>query len=213
MMAESCSDRDVLIGRVIDGEASAADWQCLRAMAEQDPRIWDELEQTQALHRYLCAGVDQACSVASNVDVPGAHAEQVISARIARIGAWGGWLAAAALLLTWAVGVQPTGNGHGATSSMGQSLGAEYVRIDTPEDALRAYLDRGRDAGSVVGLVADPRVVQTRPLPDGSGLEVLLVREILERRLVEQVYRLGTDEAGNVRPVPVQITTVSDRVF
>ncbi|GAB4386485.1 MAG: hypothetical protein Kow0022_15630 [Phycisphaerales bacterium] len=212
-MAESCSDRDVLIGRVIDGEASAADWQCLRAMAEQDPRIWDELEQTQALHRHLCAGVNDACSAASNVDVPGVHAEQIISARIARIGAWGGWLAAAALLLSWAVGLPPAGKRHVAAGSVGPSLGPEYVRIETPEDALQVYVDRGRDAGSVVGLVADPRIVQTRALPDGSGLEVLLVREILERRLVNQVYRLGTDDAGNVRPVPVQITPVSDRVF
>lgn len=212
-MYESCSDHEVLISRVIDGEASSADWQSLRAMAERDPGVWTELEQTQDAHQSLCVGLENVCRVVEAVDLPDSHPEQLVSGRLAKVGAWGGWLAAATLLLAWTVGMPLSGDGHSATSSIGPNLGPEYVRVDTPEDALRAYVDRGRDAGSVVGLVADPRIVETRPLPDGSGMEVLYVREILERRLVDQVYRLGKDEAGNIRPVQVRIIPASDRPF
>lgn len=212
-MFDTCDERDVLISRVIDGEASRADWQRLRTMAESDASIWSELEEAQQMQSTLCAEVAPLLEGAGAVELPSDHAEQTFSRQLARVGAWGGWLAAAAVGLAWSLGVPQAATHTGATSGMGPSIPAGYVRIDSPEDALQTYVARGRDAGSVVGLVPEPRIVETRSLPDGSGVEVLYVREILERRLVDQVYRLSQDDAGNVRPVQVPIVPASERRY
>lgn len=212
-MCETCSTRDLLISRVIDGRAGGGDWQSLRVLAESDPGVWRDLEESQQMNEALCAAVDEACAVVERVSVDG-HRQQVdLSRRLSMAGAWGGWLAAAAVGMAWTLGMPLGTDGSSAIGSMVPSPGPEYVRIETPEDALRTYLDRGRDDGSVLGLVSDPRVLETRTLPDGSGVEVLYVREIVERRLVEQVYRLSQDEAGNVRPVQVRIVPGLDRSY
>lgn len=212
-MCEACSTRDLLISRVIDGRAGGGDWGSLRALAEGDPGVWRDLEETQQIHDMLCSEVAQACEAADRVGVD-AHRQQVdLSRRLSIAGAWGGWLAAAAVGLAWTLGMPLGSDGSSAIGSVVPSPGPDYVRIETPEDALRTYLDRGRDEGSVLGMVSDPRVLETRALPDGSGVEVLYVREIVERRLIEQVYRLSQDEAGNVRPVQVRIVPGSDRPF
>ena len=41
--------------------------------------------------------------------------------------------------------------------------------------------------------------------PDITGYEVVYVRQILERTVVKDLYRLGADEAGEPRPVRVEI--------
>lgn len=212
-MGETCSMRDLLISRVIDGRAAGGDWHSLRELAAGDPGVWRDLEETQQMHETLCADVAQACAVAERVGVDSHRHQMDLSRRLSIAGAWGGWLAAAAVGLAWTVGVPAGSDGSSAIGSVVPTPGPEYVRIESPEDALRTYLDRGRDDGSVLGLVSDPRVLETRTLPDGSGVEVLYVREIVERRLIEQVYRLSHDEAGNVRPVQVRLTPESDRPF
>ncbi|RMH13611.1 MAG: hypothetical protein D6695_03540 [Planctomycetota bacterium] len=210
-MSEQVAQREVLIGRVIDGEASSADWEQFRMLAEREPEVWEQLRQTQQMHAQLCGQVACACAVAEEVDLPVDHAQHEISHRLRLAGSWGGWLAAAGVALAWAVGM-PAG-GNGLTGSLGPAIGPDYVQIRSPEDALRTYVDRGRDAGVVVGLVPQPRVIETRTLPDGSGVEVVLVREIVERRLIDQVYRLSQDEAGNMIPVQVKLAPTSDSPF
>lgn len=212
-MCETCPTRELLISRVIDGRAGAGDWKSLRALAESDPGVWRDLEESQQMHESLCAEVSAACAAAERIDVDVHRHQAGLSRRLSIAGAWGGWLAAAAVGLAWTLGMPLGSDGSSVIGSVVPTLGPEYVRIETPEDALRTYLQRGRDDGSVLGLVSDPRVLETRALPDGSGVEVLYVREIVERRLIEQVFRLSQDEAGNVRPVQVRIAPESDRPF
>jgi len=85
--------------------------------------------------------------------------------------------------------------------------------VDEPVDALRAYVDRGREAGTVIGLVPEMQVIETKPTADGTGYEVLYTRRILERQRVSQVYRWTQDEFGNRYPVKVKVTSTSDRHF
>jgi hypothetical protein len=120
---------------------------------------------------------------------------------------------AAALVLAWTLYAPVGGAGVGATGSIGPDVGKRFIRVDEPVDALRAYVDRGREAGTVIGLVPDVRVLETRPRADGTGFEVLLVRQIIERQRVDQAYRWTQDEAGNLIPVLVDRSPAPSRPF
>ena len=206
-------DRDVLVSRVVDGQASGEDWAALKQLAECEPGIWDELEAFQSMHSAMCVAVDVelARCAAVNLDAP---EHEVFHQRVRMARTWGGWLIAAAVLLTWSLNLpmQPSSN-MTSTSSIGPDLGSSFVRVDEPVDALRAYVDRGREAGTVIGLVPEMQVIETKPTADGTGYEVLYTRRILERQRVSQVYRWTQDEFGNRYPVKVKVTSTSDRHF
>lgn len=211
--SQETMDRDVLMTRVIDGHATAEDWVAFRRLADDEPDTWNELAQTQSMHSALCSAMDEAIVAAEFTDVP-MRGHDVFYRRGHLAGTWGGWLIAASVLIAWSLNLPMQGPVLTATSGMSPNLGAGYVKVDEPADALRAYVDRGRKDGSVVGLVPDVRVLETRAATDGSGrLEVLLVRQIIERQRVDQVYQWTQDESGRLRPIQVQVRTVSDRPF
>lgn len=197
------SDRDVLITRVIDGEATAADWAAFRGLAENEPEIWRELEETQCMNTALCAAVDHEVVAAGAVEL-GASEHAVFHQRVRTARTWGGWLIAAAVLLAWSLNLPMQGAGVAATGGIVPELGPGFIRVDEPVDALRAYVDRGREAGTVVGLVPDVRVLEARAREDGAGFEVLIVRQIVERQQVDQMYRWTQDEVGNLIPIRVE---------
>lgn len=197
------TERDVLIGRVIDGEASPADWDSLRAMAGEDPTVWTDLRRTQRQHELLCAAIGQSISVADGVELDHALSNPApMVRRLELVGRYGGWAAAACLALLWGLGIEP-----GDTTGRGQvaGIGPVAVRPAGPDEAFEQYLVAGREAGTVIDEVPDRVVVQATPLEDGRRVEVLYLRQILEREVVDQVYRMTQDETGAERPVPVRI--------
>lgn len=205
-------DRDVLITRVIDGQAKGGDWVALRLLAADEPEIWRELEQTQRIQADLSAAVGEAVDAAARIDLESAG-HTVFYERVGRARSWGGWLIAAAVLLAWSLYMPVQGGGVGMTGAIGPDLDAGFIRVDEPVDALRAYVDRGREAGTVVGLVPDVRVLEARPSADGSGFEVLLVRQIIERQQVDHEYRWTQDEAGNLIPIRAERAPAPSRPF
>jgi hypothetical protein len=59
----------------------------------------------------------------------------------------------------------------------------------------------------IFGEVAPPMLVATRELPpsDGGGLEVVVVRQVIERRRLPAIYQLApADESGQLVPIPVR---------
>jgi len=67
-------------------------------------------------------------------------------------------------------------------------------------------------AGQVVGEMPEHIVIETRPMPDGT-IEVLYLRQIIERRVIDHAYREMRDETGNVFPVPVKLAPRSKVSF
>jgi hypothetical protein len=193
--------KDILLSRVADGEATEADWTAFRRLAEADPALWRELAEMQRDAAELSAVVNRAIALADAVEAP-AEAQIVVrfSDRLRLVGVWGGWAAAAALALAWATGElsagAPTRGGEQANL-----LGA----FSTPDAALQAYLDRGRQAGTVLDQIPAKVILDTRPIggPDGR-VEVIFVRQIVERAVVDNLYRFGQDELG--RPAPVRLS-------
>lgn len=198
--------RDGLISRVIDGEASGQDWSALRAMASADPGVWTELAQTQRQHEALSGVLDEIGAIAEGVEIPEGDLmtpTERFERRIAGVRAWGGWAAAAAILLVWFTGLPtPIALDDGRNGGRA-SLGPRAVQgPQSPESAWQHYLDTGRDAGRVLGEVPGRTVLETRPV--AGGMEVVYLRQIVERELVEpsRLYRLGRDEFGRSTLLP-----------
>lgn len=199
--------RDILISRVIDAEASGEDWDAFRALAERDPAVWRELASAQEQHEHLCEALRAASGVADSVDLPELVGDvRHTQRRLDSVGRWGGWAAAAAILLVWTTGLNPSVNTGGLqTGSL--APGGPALSEATPDQALQRYIDAGQNTGLVVGEMPDRVVVETRPRADGS-VEVVYIRQIIERRVTNQVFRQATDEAGRSVALPVPTTDI-----
>lgn len=194
---------DVLIGRVVDGEASTADWEALDALAATDPGIWERLGRAQRIHARLERDVEDSIAIAELIDLPREH---IAAASLSfRFRQYAGWAAAAALgvALLGSLGLnlvtRPTGPGMNAgfTPVSAQPL--------SPDEALDQYVRTGLASGRVLGEMP-AMLVETRPAPQGAGQEVLYVRQILERKFVTDVtvVSVETDEHGVQRFVPLR---------
>lgn len=193
-------DRDVLITRVLDGEATPEDWAAFRAMAEREPAVWGDLAGAQQDRAELAGALAEAIAVADRVEAPiEVHAGERLRARFRTGAAWLGWAAAAAMALGAFSGRLP-GADRGLAAGGAQQAG--LFPISTPEDALRLYLDKGQQAGSVLYEVPERVMISSTPAPDGRGYTVVYLRQIVERQRVEDFYRLGQNEAGDAVPVP-----------
>ena len=204
------NELDILVSRVIDGVASRADWDAIEAMAAADPGVWRELASAQRADQQLTREVRTETAAAAWVSLPTATTDlaAVQTQRRSRaVAMWGGWAAAAALAL--AVVGQKTGGNNGARG--GEMAVADLVPIRSASDALQEYLDRGRQDGLVIGELPDKVLVQTRPIGNGGGMEVVYLRQIVERTRVDDLYRTTTDELGNVMGLPVRVTPASER--
>jgi len=201
------SDRDALISRVVDGCASAEDWNTFRAMAADDQSIWSELAVAQRQYEALGEMMHHASAVADSVELPGgAVRHDHHQNRLDFVSRWGGWAAAAAILIVWIAGMNTPGAGLTDSGGMTAGLlpmGTKALNSATPEEAMDQYMTAGFQAGRVVGEVPNPIVIETRPMPDGT-YEVLYLRQILERKVLSEVYRETNDEFGNSIAVPVE---------
>jgi hypothetical protein len=193
-------EAEVLISRVVDGEATARDWDRFRAIADQDPTLWREMAEYQHDHGAVVAMVSQAIAIADEVEAP-THEdmEERLRNRLRILASWGGWAAAASLAVMWGVGQAKT-----TGPILGSSAGI-VPGLNTPSDFLKGYLQQGQATGQVVGEMPEKILVETRALPEGQGYEVYYIRQIIERTTVPDLFMIGTDEAGRPVPVPLEI--------
>lgn len=202
---------DLLVSRIADGEADPRHWAELEALAATDPAVWKVLAQAQRDQAALSVAVGVALHAADRVDLPSLEAAgswrpdgapRPVIRTWTRLGAFSGWAAAACVAMAWA-GVFKIGD----LSRQGAGNNAAILNVSTPEDALQAYYRLGGERGSVVGELPQQRVLDSRRVVGQGGqrgIEVLVVRQIVEREFVNEddLSRLGLDETG--RPVPVK---------
>lgn len=201
-MTDPTHDRmapEALLERLADGEATTADWASFRAAAGIEPSLWQDLAEAQRTHAELCAQVQEVVALADRVEAPfEQHATESLSRRIRVVASWGGWAAAAAVLLVWKIGLVP-GIGPGNQAGLGPSSPV------TPEEAFKSYIDQGQKSGLVVGEMPARVMIETRPASTGQGYEVIYLRQIMERRVVPGLYKIITDESGKPRAVPAEV--------
>lgn len=202
-------DADLLISRAVDGRSSDSEWASLEAAAETDPLVWRRLAHAHRDQALLVKGVARAVGVAEHVELPTRlEAERLDTERLAGGGsslsgvrAWGGWAAAAVLVLAL---VLRTNKDVTPVVSQQPVIKPAEAGLLSSADAFRAYLDKGKQEGLVLGEVPDHVLVESRPVENGSGFEVVYVRQVLERARVADLYRFSHDEAGRALPVRVQ---------
>lgn len=188
---------DVLIGRVVDGEASTSDWDSLERIAGTDASVWERLGRAQRTHARLERDVEDAIAIAELIDLPSAGSIAVQGFH-SRGRQWGGWAAAAVIGVAWLSIAGITGRGGPNQASV------LPVREYTPDELLTQYLDKGQAEGRVMGEMA-PMLVDARDLGLNMGKEVIFVRPIIERTMVTDVSVLSVqkDEHGTPRYVPM----------
>lgn len=208
---EPSDRRDVLIGRIIDGEASGQDWAEFRQIAGDDQAVFAEIAELQDLRKRTLEIVDDAGNIADTIDLPmHMHPKASPAHRLRTAGVWGGWAVAAMVAIAWSIGLRPGdplifGDQNNAQASLGGGV------IGSAGEALQKYLDLGKESGSVIGEMPSGIILDRQPLADGSGYEVLYIRPIIERVVVRDsdVYRQIQTESGQTQIVPAPITPVS----
>ncbi|MCA9300803.1 MAG: hypothetical protein KDA28_17155 [Phycisphaerales bacterium] len=185
-------DRDILISRIIDGEASPEDWTAFKSLADRDGSVWHDLATAQQDQFELEGGLAVAYEIADAVEAP---VEQMVresfQGRLRLVGSYGGWAVAAMLVLA-----ATTGNFRGGPSNRADVLGPL-----TPEDAYQKYVEAGQRDGTVVGELPERIVLDSRPNVTGSGYEVIYIKQIVEKAIVPGRLEIGTNEVGS--PVPL----------
>lgn len=226
----STTDREqleLLISRIADGEASKDDWAAFSTLAERQPagEAWKELAAAQRDHAALSLAVGVALHGAERVDLPsrelaaaylGQGAPATTHVRTwSRFGSFAGWGVAACLAVVMFNGGRfgqvpimsgdMTGAGGMGGSGIGQNaagiLPASYT-INNADDAVKAYLDVGKKQNAVIGELPQRLLVQSRPAENGQ-VEVIYVRQFVERAEVKDLMRFSQDESG--RAVPVRL--------
>lgn len=199
-MSEHTIDR--LISRIVDKVETPAEWTEFRALAATEPSAWELLAEAQRDNDRLVRLAAEATAFADAVELPDADAAAPEPYRFRRpLSAAAGWAAAAVVLLAWIAtgtsGIRRTGDGL-------QTAG--FSAAPTADDAFRNYLELGQADGIVLGEVEPKVLIDTRPLDDGA-VEVVFVRQIIERRQVPSLVHLeGPDAEGTARATVLRPT-------
>jgi hypothetical protein len=194
-------DRDLLISRAIDEQASDDDWAQLRRLSETDATVWRDLAEAQHEHAELSRALEGAIAVADEIDAPVEHFVQTRFAnRLRVVATWGGWAVAAVLVLAM---VRNPNLSNEVTNTAG--LAGPRLGEVTPDQALQRYIDEGRRTGQVLEEIPERVLIETRPVAGGDGVEVIFIRQFIERTRVHTLYRTGQDEYGRWISLPIEM--------
>lgn len=198
--ASACDATDLLLARAVGGDRHAIAEVRLRSATE--PGLLDELLLWQADELRLARLSRELDLVADRSEPPRAT---VANARFARLG----WAAAAVLAVAWAGQSFLPKRGAAPVQVAGIADAPSFASAD---EAFDAYVEKARADGVMVGDVAPPVLVSSRELLDGGGFEVIVVRQVYERRRAPEFYGVvPADDTGRLRGVVIRPRTESIR--
>ncbi|MCX5652669.1 MAG: hypothetical protein NTU45_14970 [Planctomycetota bacterium] len=196
---DHAGDLDILLSRAVSGDREAL--AAVRARAAAEPAVLEELAMWQADELRMARVARELESAASRVELPPPVAT---GERAWRLGL--GWAVAAVIALAWI--------SQSVFPRSGEPVRANVAGFDgfkgfaTADDAFDAYVDKARADGVIYGDVAPPTIIGSRELGGGQGFEILVVRQIVERRRVPEMFRLvPVDESGALAPVVIRPRT------
>ena len=182
---EVSASLDDLIDRLVDGDATAADWDAFRALAGRSCEPWRRLAEEQRLVRLLERGLGDEIAGALQIGLPGdgdrdEDREEVARLGGARIGRWSfvraqiGWAAAILFAIGWGISTFSRSGTTAVESSTAQHQpsgaagGRDFVHVDLPPQ---------------VGL-------------DERGNALLISAQVVAKPV--RLYELSTDESANL---------------
>jgi len=200
---DEAANLDVLIGRIVDGEASVEERQRFEALAATDGALWRRLALRQQDMSMLAAHVEPTLNASEKIDLPlSAHAASGIAGSIGphryanRTSWWAaaaGWAAMIALAATWSLSAHL----NSATGRAAAPAGAPVALKQPPEKLLGDYLRSPFVLGEMT-----PTMLTVDELPDGR-LALSFLRRIVEVNYYDSAADLpGWDAEGNLTVAP-----------
>lgn len=215
--ADVALELDVLIGRIVDGEASEHSRRRFETLAMRDADLWRRLALRQQDMAMLAVHVEPALNKAEAIELPvagsetpamvfpGGHGRPDRNVAPATIGAgasrWPWWLAAsgwAAVIALAGVWASSIWSGHANMRDGGANTLQTDARLvsTTPEEHLQKYMQ----APYVMGDMS-PTLLQVDSLPDGR-YAVSYLRRIVEVKYYDSPEQIPLDADGNLTDSP-----------
>ncbi|MHC4767399.1 MAG: hypothetical protein ACYTEI_01650 [Planctomycetota bacterium] len=193
-------ERDqLLMSRVVDGDATTDQWDELTALAAEDPLVWCRLAETLRDHASFSRAINAHVAVAETVPIPSGERPRASvtvephTSPFAHVSRWSGWAVAAVVGIAWLSWIF---NAADPGRNLEPAAPVSYAGLPA-SDLLQAYLDRGKQEDLVIGEVPDRVLINTRPSVSGQGYELVYLRQIMERAVVPDLYQFrGQDERG-----------------
>jgi hypothetical protein len=202
---------DVLLSRAVAGDRAAIEEVRTRGVAE--PALLEEFALWQADELRLARAARSLDVVADRVDATrsksGADGRPFVASRAGLGWAIAAVLAVALVARDWSGAQNGAADVNSNVAGLGSAFSPSFASSD---DAFNAYLAKAREEGALVGDPQPPVFLGSRELGDGSGFEVVVVRQIYEIRRTSEMYRMQpVDETGRVRPVVIRPRTETVR--
>jgi len=186
-MNDKHETEELLVERALSRNATPADWDQLEHLAVSDPETWRRLALALRDECDLARVTSAAASVADDIEL-GEVLQTRKPRRTARRGInWMGWAAAAAIAAFWVM------------ASVGDP--DPSAQAGSMDEALERYRELGREQGRLVGEL--PLVMVDSNPTTGEQVEVVYMRRLVERRVVQDMVQPGLDELGDPVIVPV----------
>ena len=183
-------EHEVLIGRIVDDEASSSDRQRFEHLALSEPDLWRHLALRQQDMRALSAEVGRATAAARRVELPHDHHEEP---RHTWAFALSGWAAMILVAVCWAIVGRGTPVGPAPGPGNAVTTQASY------EESLQSYAT----APYVLGQW-QPLLLDTTPLSE-NRVAVRFLRRFEEVVIIDPTTELPVDEAGELTTDPVAL--------
>jgi hypothetical protein len=189
-------DAEVLIGRVVDGEATPDDRRRFERLATADPLLWRTLAIRQDDARALHEAFREATKHALQAELPERRLRPTWTLVLS------GWAAMLFVAISWGlVSIAAPGAGSAAAAAPVHQPRAVF----TPVEHLRAYLDAPYVLGDL-----EPVVVQVEPLSDGR-IAVNFIRRIEEVAFFSPAD-LPLDDSGELIKDPARLRSLEPSV-
>lgn len=192
---DPAAELDVLLSRAVAGDRAAL--AEVRARGATDPSVLDELALWQADELRLARVARELQHAADSVEAP--------RTRLRTRDRWAGagWAVAAVLAIAWLMQVVSPRRAQPDASVAGIA-----PAFQSSEEAFDAYVAKAREEGVLSGEVAPPTLLRSRELGDGRGFEVVIIRQVVERRVSPEIYRIApSGESGARRTVIIRPRT------
>lgn len=199
---ESVGESDVLIGRLIDGEASQHDAARFERMAEANPRLWRALALRQQDMATIASHVERQLHQAERIDLPedaaGGEDSGPRRRRFPWFVAFSGWAAVIAIVAGWSL-LQQRQLPSALTHIVPAATNGQVSPPMSPDEHLREYLS----APFVLGEMA-PTLLEVEELSDGRTA-IRFLRRIEEVAFVKPGDRLPVNENGDLNVPPSEL--------